>query len=315
MLSPPRRWHDPRDQSTRFGLTLVEVLVSFGVIGLLMALLLPAVMSSREAARKTQCRNNLRQIGVAIHSFHEQRGFLDTQLTLMAILPHMGEVAIAAEFNAWNAALSRGGSYSLAGVQSPTTYVCPSDFLAERSKWETNYVINFASPLDWQAGFRQRGEKPFHLSLVTDGLSNTAIFSEKLVPVPNDLVSGPIPTPDVARRNPLRSFFSTDRQFTRDEHHAMYLHCMDPAVREQAGTNYWTGINMTTGSHYHHLVPPQNWSFGALGRGDGPIAPSSLHGSGVHVLFADGHVDFVSQDIDYRAFWKMGTIASQDEQW
>lgn len=72
---------------------------------------------------------------------------------------------------------------------------------------------------------------------------------------------------------------------------------------------------MTEGSHYHHLVPPQNWSFGALARGDGPIAPSSLHGSGVHVLFADGHVDFVGQDIDYRAFWEMGTIASQDEQW
>lgn len=315
MLNPSRRRRDLIDPSTRPGFTLIEVLVSFGVIGLLMALLLPAVLSSREAARKTQCRNNLRQIGVAIHSFHEQHGFLDTQRTLMAILPQMGEANIAAEFEAREAADLRGESYPLSHVSSPASYVCPNDFLAERSKWDTNYVINFGSPLDWQAGFRQRGEEPFRLSLVTDGLSNTAIFSEKLVPVPNDLVSGPLPTPDVARQNPLRSFFSTDRQFTRDEHHAMYLHCMDPAVRAQAGTNYWTSIKMDAGSHYHQLVPPQNWSFGALGRGDGPIASSSLHGSGVHVLFADGHVDFVSQDIDYRAFWKMGTIPSQDEQW
>lgn len=315
MLTPSRRRRDSRDPSRRTGLTLIEVLVSFGVIGLLMALLLPAVLSSREAARKTQCRNNLRQMGVAIHSFHEQHGFLDTQLTLKAILPQMGEGAIAAEFDARDTALSRGGSYPLINVRSPASYVCPSDFLAERAKWDTNYVINFASPLAVKAGFWHGLEPPFRLSLVSDGLSNTAIFSEKLVPVPNDLVSGPIPTPDVARQNPLRSFFSTDQDFTVDEHHAIYLHCMDPAVREQAGINYWTNINMTAGSHYHHLLPPQSWSFGSLGGDDGPIAPSSLHGSGVHVLFADGHVDFVSQDIDYRLFWKMGTIASQDEQW
>lgn len=315
MSSPSRRWRDSRDQSARSGVTLIEILVSFGVIGLLLALLLPAVLSSREAARKTQCRNNLRQIGVALHSFHEQHGFLDTQRTLKAILPRMGEGAIAAEFDAGEAADLQGQSYPLTHVTSPASYVCPSDFLAERSKWDTNYVINFGSPLDWQAGFRQRGDEPFRLSLVTDGLSNTAIFSEKLVPIPNNHATAPSPTPDVARLNPLRSFFSTDRQFTPDEHHAMYLHCMDPVVREQAETRSWRNINMTAGSHYHHLVPPQNWSFGALARGDGPIAPSSLHGSGVHVLFADGHVDFVSQDIDYRAFWKMGTIASQDEQW
>ena len=115
----------------RRGFTLVELLVVIAIIGILVALLLPAIQAAREAARRSQCTNNLKQIGIAVHGYHDIRKALppmrvaDHQQTWQAlILPHLEEQQVS---DLWDE--SRGCFYDQklelrTAVIQP--YLCPS---------------------------------------------------------------------------------------------------------------------------------------------------------------------------------------------
>src|SRR5438874_9877134 len=96
-----------RTSSPRFArsaFTLVELLVVIAIIGVLVALLLPAVQAAREAARRTQCTNHLKQLGLAAHNFHDVSGTFPKQTSpngqtgvswLCLVLPYLEQKAIA----------------------------------------------------------------------------------------------------------------------------------------------------------------------------------------------------------------------------
>ncbi len=291
----------------RWGFSLIELMVSVGIISVLMSLLLPAVQSAREAARRTQCRNNLHQIGISLHSFHDQHGYIKTFATLRSILPQMGYRPLWDELERADETILSGDLVDLSAWRTPAPYTCPSDSLVSSRELPLSYAIN-SRP--------SAGGEPFHLwnekrrlREISDGLSNTAVFSERLVVLADFRDLDTISEVE-GRKSPLRYAWKTLKEFGPSETDELAEHCLSPEVRAVAPRGGILGDTIYLGNEprYNHLLPPNNWPFTENGNSEGPFGPSSQHEGGAHVLFLDGSVSFISNSIDREVFWALGTI-------
>ncbi len=303
-------------RNPRRGFTLIELLVVIAIIGILIALLLPAVQAAREAARRAECMNNLKQIGLALHTYHDVHGaFPPGQLpgtnvsAISRILPYLEQNVL---FNALNSDI---------GIDDPanntvrttqlTVFLCPSDVdnpMPARGA-ATNYHANKGTEVIWQAptgpnvGFREQTGVFFFgraipIAAVRDGLSNTAFVAERVLADGSNAIVSPLE--DV--------FFSPAAPTTPDEAHEQ---CLAVDINNLANQfPLFMGAPWLHGQHtYQHISPPNGRSCGFFTVLRATMVPSSRHPGGINLLLGDGSVKFVKETVALSTWRSLGSRA------
>lgn len=308
---------------TRSGLTLLEVVVVIAIIGILLALLMPAIQYAREAARRSKCSSQLTQIGLAIQSYESTYRVLAQGNNmgysfLVPILPQLERPDLfdLADFRPFQCDLPDNKLFST----KVEMFVCPSDgfnvgtLSGTTFRGASNYAGNMGYDtltLGYNGAFHSLS--PAKLGFLssrsaTDGASQTVAVSEILVG------NG---EPDLHRCN-----FYTAALFPKGQHEAFCQACLnhdlevlpngdvatDPGHRGRAWYMGDPGGTLYT----HSLTPNQLSCRNHFDGQSGAFTAASNHPNGIMSLFLDGHVIFISSAINQRVWRGVGTRNGSD---
>ena len=304
-----------RRPSLRLGVTVIEILVITSVIGLIAALLFPAIQQTRSASRKIQCSNNLKQLGLAAQLFQESRGHFPIRHTFhRELLPFMEQAALGESIDEYIHEYLANGSHDFnfpVGRGNVSTFACPGDFVST-TEYKVSYLVNHGTlpeNTSLRNGMGGRfgngvffpGRRPEVTVVdVRDGLSNTALISEIIQPLPLREMPG--------SRKPYFRKVSRRPQSSHEYAELSATAAQTPITR--FSTNF---AKIAFSAAYTHIGLPNST---AARYPDsqliGNLPPSSQHAGGIQLLTVDGAVRFVSDTIDYPVWHALGTRNGRD---
>ncbi len=311
--------------------TLLELLVTLTIIGVIVALVLPAVQAAHESARRAQCQNNLKQIGLASSSYEATHqafpcgvggsgppGFIP-RWSAQALM--LGQLDQRNLFNSLNFSFVPWGHHPVYSPPNATAlstrlevFFCPSDsdnidemygmahnnYRASAGTKPVNLLVPRAGADGYNNGVFWY-QSAVRISQITDGTSTTALFGERCLGDPEMIdpkgdyydLFGVTASPDVeCAKADINTF---------------------PRVEVDVE---WSGQRWADGNifytRYHHILPPNRPSCNMGGddyQGAALVTASSRHPGGVNSLQVDGSVRFVREAIASQVWRSIGTIS------
>jgi len=323
------------------GFTLIELLVVIAIIAILIALLLPAVQQAREAARRTQCKNNLKQLGIALHNYHDTfncfppahmrtqannpgtgalttwRGF---SLHSM-LLPYIEQAPLYASID-FNTYFDAHAQNNTARRTKLAAFLCPSDTPYPNSVDRGNNSYPGSQGPNQGRDVQPVGVRNgmFNFDGITrmgdirDGTSNSIAFGEHLIGDNNNTAYR---AGDVVRGIGFGSL-PTNKP-TGAQLDAYGVACdAGKANHHSHGGREWA-IGMPAQTLFNTMATP-NWKYPTCqdcpGCGwmdsKGVFPARSRHTGGVQVTLADGAVRFVSENVDLATWQNAGSINGEE---
>jgi prepilin-type N-terminal cleavage/methylation domain-containing protein/prepilin-type processing-associated H-X9-DG protein len=316
------------------GVTLIELLVVIAIIGILLALLVPAVVAAREAARGSQCKSRLRNIGIALCAYHADFGMFPSALAAT----HRGRIWHAAAHHAPHTRLlpyldahdvySRvnfdyfsdlhpfdGQAVNTTAYGRPlSAFLCPSDtFAAHFEAGGNNYRFS-TGPLAWEMPDPRGGlfaaAAWYRVGDVPDGLARTAAVSERTA---GDQIVVAFNRGD---------YWYTEQDLGDPAAAPALAECERAAARvrlhDSTGGITWFHAGYHT-TWYNHVARPNHLgdcsAFTPLhnhNKRRGTFSAQSAHSGGVHVLWADGAAAFIEDSIDLDLWRALGSRSGNE---